>query len=189
MIPRSKEDAQRCTSSPGCFLGSHRSESHPELTLTSPIPTSLLQRGTAKIHRLNELQSDSFNRVAYIFMAELRGLFSWHGRAYSGEVKFAGARVCGHLQRRERERTGCSSRVPLAAENVFIVVQGWQPSSRASEDRRWIGPLAALHRVASLLEEEDDGPLRCVVLKRYVIPLMVPRKLADGAGTNCPCAW
>jgi hypothetical protein len=55
----------------------------------------LLQRGTAKIHRLNKLQSDSFNRVAYIFMAELRGLFSWHGRAYSGKVKFSRARVCG----------------------------------------------------------------------------------------------
>jgi hypothetical protein len=125
----------------------------------------LLQRGTVKIHRLNELQSDSFNRVAYIFMAELQGLFSWHGRAYSGEVKFAGARVCDHLQRRARERKGCSSRVPLAAENVFIVVQGRQPSSRASEDRRWIGRLAALHRAASLLEEEDNGPLCCVVLK------------------------
>jgi hypothetical protein len=95
MIPRSKEDAQRCTSSPRCFLGSRRSESQPEVTPTSPIPMSLLQRGTAKIHRLNELQSNSFNRVAYLFMAELRGLFSWHGRAYSGEVKFAGARVCG----------------------------------------------------------------------------------------------
>jgi hypothetical protein len=58
----------------------------------------------------------------------------------------------------ERERKGCSSRVSMVAENVFIVVQGRQPSSRASEERRWIGRLAALHRAASLLEEGDNGP-------------------------------
>jgi hypothetical protein len=106
-----------------------------------------LQRRTVKIQRLRLNEFDSRSMDAQSIMVELRGLFSWHGRAYSGEVKFAGARVCGHLQRRARERKGCSSRVPLAAENVFIVVQdrasGSPPPSSfpARGRRRWLPPL------------------------------------------------
>jgi hypothetical protein len=34
---------------PGCFQDGRRGESQPEVTSTSPIPASLLQKGTAKI--------------------------------------------------------------------------------------------------------------------------------------------
>jgi hypothetical protein len=38
--------------SPGCFQDGRRGESWSEVTSTSPIPASLLQKGTAKIRRL-----------------------------------------------------------------------------------------------------------------------------------------
>jgi hypothetical protein len=64
-----------------------------------------LQRRMAKIRRLNELQSNSFNRVAYLIMAELRGLLSWLGEPYSGDMKFTRARVSvTYKNKRERER-------------------------------------------------------------------------------------
>jgi hypothetical protein len=65
----------------------------------------LLQRRTAKILRLNEIQSDSFNRAAYLIMAELWGLLLWLREAYSGEVKFTEARVlvtCKNSREKER---------------------------------------------------------------------------------------
>jgi hypothetical protein len=47
----------------------------------------LLQRGTAKIHRLRLSEFDSCSKDIYSNMAELWGFSLWLGKAYSGEDK------------------------------------------------------------------------------------------------------
>jgi hypothetical protein len=108
-----------------------------------------LQRRTVKIWRLRLNEFDSRSMDAQSIMAELRGLFSWHGRAYSSEVKFTGARVCGHLQRRARERKGCSFRVLLGGGDLLIVDLGRRPSSCTSRRQQRIERLDELQRAAS----------------------------------------
>jgi hypothetical protein len=49
----------------------------------------------------------------YLIMAELRGLSSWLGEVYSGEMKFVGARVSVTARRtREGEEIGRWWRIP-----------------------------------------------------------------------------
>jgi hypothetical protein len=64
-----------------------------------------LQRRTVKIRRLSLNEFDSRSMDAQSIMAELRGLFSWHERAYFGEVNFVGARVSSG-ERTEKNESG-----------------------------------------------------------------------------------
>jgi hypothetical protein len=60
--------------SPGCFQGDRQGESRTEVTLTSPILASLLQRESVKIHRLRPSLLDSTLHETLGVEAELQGL-------------------------------------------------------------------------------------------------------------------
>jgi hypothetical protein len=72
MILSTKKGSRRCTSSPGGFLDGRRSESWSEVTSTSPIPASLLQKGTAEFDQHLPSLLDSFSTQGPRSKAELQ---------------------------------------------------------------------------------------------------------------------
>jgi hypothetical protein len=72
MILSTKKGSRRCTSSPGFFLDGRRSESWSEVTSTSPIPMSLLQKGTAEFDQHRPSLLNSFSTQGPRSKAELQ---------------------------------------------------------------------------------------------------------------------
>jgi hypothetical protein len=72
-LPQLGKILRRLGFSPGCFQGGRRGESQTEVTSTSPIPASLLQRETVKIRRLRPSLLDSTLQETLGVEAELQG--------------------------------------------------------------------------------------------------------------------
>jgi hypothetical protein len=111
-----------------------------------------LRKGTAICRRLELPLLDSLPGDEISDEAHLLGHSKDAGMACSDGSKDHRARVSvGNVQRRMGAgRKKIWSGLSLSSTvNVFIVVPGRWPSSGASEWRRWIERLAALHRAAS----------------------------------------
>jgi hypothetical protein len=154
--------------SPGCFLGPRRKESWTVTSMNSRIPTMNCGRERPDLcgplaplldSFLPKVQLDEAHLLSY---STPSGVASSDGGRAWPELGFAV--TAGITQEREgMEGLGFQ----LGGGGVLIAVESRRPWSSALNHRRWIVRPAELHP-AAWPKEEDDGLLRCLILKRYL---------------------
>jgi hypothetical protein len=154
--------------SPGCFPGARRRESWTETSMNSRIPAMNCGREWLDLcgplapllnSFLPEVQLDEAHLLSYFTPS---GVASSDGGRARPELGFA---VTMGITREREGMEGLG--FPLGGGGVLIAAESRRPWSSASNRRRWIVRPAELH-LAAWRKEEDDGHLRCLILKQYL---------------------